>query len=446
MVDDPRAIHLAAPLDFGARWDTSEFNVSIGVIRQRPANGRYGFPFHEACWSLLERAYSPDPIPERRLFDICRSLPFSNRIDCVTWDHDFGGLISTDDDSYPWEDLFVSQDLSFARFNPYFVSEIQQLPHETPSLLDLSMAMSKSADVFAKIPLEIIMSISIYLPTVDYLNARLALRSFYPVFHTQKFWASRFLPNAERSWVFESQDWAMTCDWLWLYRRTADGSPGMKNRERVWRLVKKVEHLLRLKWTEPISHSITEITETQWLKGAGDVRAETDQPYQGFGGGCREFHEKHVQIPPGQLSQLAFSLIQTGDATFITGIRFVLHRGEVIRLGYMADEEHIRSITHLTGFHLAVGSRGIQAIQRILDNHRELPWVGCPGNAPKTKRLSFAGPQSGFKAGFDVSSVFCLEFVANQVGLQDGQPGSRQLHPPRTSQFVRFGILVSSTP
>lgn len=109
------------PLEFDARWDTSESSVQIGVIRQPPINGRHGFPFHEACWSLLEQAYLPKSIPLRRLFEVCRSLPFSTRLGCVIWGHDFGGLISQDSDSLPWEDLFVEQELDFVANNPYVV-------------------------------------------------------------------------------------------------------------------------------------------------------------------------------------------------------------------------------------------------------------------------------------------------------------------------------------
>lgn len=117
-----------------------------------------------------------------------------------------------DDDSYPWEDLFVDHEVAFASSNPYLVPEIQQLPYETPTLPDVSKTVSNSTDIFAHVPLEIITYMSLRLPTNEYLNARLALRSFYPVFYTQQFWASKFLPNAERFWVFESQNWGMGCD------------------------------------------------------------------------------------------------------------------------------------------------------------------------------------------------------------------------------------------
>jgi hypothetical protein len=300
--------------------------------------------------------------------------------------------------------------VNFTSSNPYVVPEIQQLADEIPTSPDVCKTMSNSADIFADVPLEIINSISLYLPTNDYLNARLASRSFYSVFYVQQFWASKFLPYADRSWVFESQYWGMTCNWLWLYRRTANGSPGMKNRERVWRLVETVKEILRSNWTEPLSYPISDVCDMRWLRAAGDVRPNTSQQHQGFSRGCRQFHERYICIPPDQLSHLAFSLIRCGNATYITGIRFILSRGEDVHLGYMADEQHILSVTCLIGFHLAVGSRGIQGIQCILGNGRESPWIGCPDNAPKTKRLLFTEPMAGIEAGFDVSFIFSRKF------------------------------------
>jgi hypothetical protein len=166
------------------------------------------------------------------------------------------------------------------------------------------------------LPLEIITLISLRLSTADYLNARLAFPLFLPVFNTQKFWHSRFLPNAERSWGFESHDWEISpCNWLWCYRRTANGSPSMKNRERVWRLVEKLKTILCLEWTEPISSSLAHPSNTAWLQATGDVRPETQLPYKGFDGGCVKFRERQVDIPTGELTHLAFPSSQLGGTT-----------------------------------------------------------------------------------------------------------------------------------
>lgn len=401
-VRSPRASHLVAPLDSEGRWNASETNNPFGVNLQQPIYGRYGFPFHEACWSLLERAYGSEAIPKERLFEVCRSLPVSARIGGVTWGHNYGGLISVYDDSYPWEDLFVEQAFDLARYDPYLVPEIQQLPLETPSPPDVFQLSPSSTGVFSDIPLEIIADISQYLSTKDYLNARSALRSFYAVFHMRRFWASRFLPNADRASVFESEDWETSCDWLWLYHRTANGSPGVRNRERVWRLANKVKEILSSKWIDSSPYPCANTIGMEWREAAADVLLGAYQSDLTLYKGCREFHHKNVCIPPGQLSNLACSLVQLGDTTYVTGIRFVLTQGEDIRLGYIADE-HIISIGFLTGFHLAVGSRGIQAIKCILGGDEESPWLGCPDNAPKTKRVSFPEPIANIEARFDVS-------------------------------------------
>ena len=412
LLDNLGATHLVAPLHTEARWDNSESSIPVGVLRQSPVDGRYGFPFHEACWSLLQQAYSPRPIPLTRLFEVCRSLPVSHQTDCLTWDHDYGGLISIDSNSYPWENLLILQELDFAASDPYLVPEIQQLRHE-PSILpdasrpptprDAAKPLSTNADIFANLPLEIITSISLHLSTRDYLSCRLASRSYLPVFYARQFWASRFLPYADRSWVFEAQTWDTACDWLWLYRRTANGSDEMKNRQRVWQLIEKVKEILGLKWIEPAPCSIPDKAESRWLEAAGGLRPGTGQSYQVASGGCRRHYVREVHIPPDQLSHLAVSLIQSSDTTYITGIRLVLNQGEAICLGYMADKEHILNGTGLTGFQLAVGSRGIQAIRCILNKDRESLWIGSPDNAPRTERLLFAEPITGIKAGFDVS-------------------------------------------
>jgi len=60
-VDDPGAIHLVAPLDFGARWDTSEFNTPNGVTARRQSMVGTAFP----SMKLVGHFWSK-PIPQNR--------------------------------------------------------------------------------------------------------------------------------------------------------------------------------------------------------------------------------------------------------------------------------------------------------------------------------------------------------------------------------------------
>ena len=411
-----------APSNFTARWDDVGYNHPsrdlIGVLQQDPIHGRYGFPFHEACWSLLEKAYFPTPIPGKALFDVCRSLPFPLEGSGVNWGHDFGGLVLADNlNRYPWEDRFedrarYSAPCLAARKDPYHVPEIQQLLHEDPQAppaLSSSEPVTTVDNCFSALPEELCIMIACNLPTVDALNTRRASRSFLPIFNSQQFWASRFEANADRAWLFESQEWGRT-HWRWLYRRThkAHLTGGMQNRERVWKLIQCIQGTLRLQWTgSPVLPSPSpNPANVRWLEATSDLRPEMyPGPYLGFNEGCRRFREQQTSIPIS-LSHVVFSVIQLGDAKYIAGMRLVSSQGEDIQLGYRTEgREFTLDITLLAGFNLAVGSRGIQGIQCITSDRQTSQWFGSTHMAPRTRRLAVSNPITAIKAGFDVSRL-----------------------------------------
>ncbi|KUJ14064.1 F-box domain-containing protein [Mollisia scopiformis] len=368
LYNDPDGGDWIAPLNFAARWDDAGYNSpthdQIGVIRQHPVNDRYGFPFHEACWSLLEKAHSPESIPCKALFEVCRSLPFPSEGTGLSWGHDFEGLVLVDNqDRYSWEDRFVDRSGDWALFlgarnDPYHVPEIQQLPDEyfqAPPAISSFRPVTTVVDCFAALPEEIRIAIASNLPTVDALNTRRASRSFLSIFYNQQFWASRFRANADRSWLFESQEWGNAHEWRWLYRLTnkSHRTRGMQNRERVWKLIQRVRGTLPLRWIEPsVLPSPSPIPASlRWLEATGDLRLEErTRPYHGFNEGCRLFYEQQTSIPT-LLSQIAFSVIRLGDAEYITGMRLIPSQGEVIQLGYRTEgRERFLDIKFLAGF------------------------------------------------------------------------------------------------
>ena len=72
-------------------------------MRRFEINGRRGFILYDACWSLLEEAFHPTPVPHVRLFEICNSLPLVMAGDSINWGHDHGGLaIIRDKHFFPW--------------------------------------------------------------------------------------------------------------------------------------------------------------------------------------------------------------------------------------------------------------------------------------------------------------------------------------------------------
>ncbi|KID97443.1 F-box domain containing protein, partial [Metarhizium majus ARSEF 297] len=263
--NDPDDGWFIAPRDFNARWDDEGYDFPdagrVGVFRQDSLNGLDGFPFHEACWSLLDTVYSPEPIPCRTLFQICQSLPCPFTEAGLSWGHSFGGLITVNNqDCYPWEHRFADRDedlalFEVARHDPCRVPEIRLLPLEAPKTPQFpSAAQPKNIvpNCFTALPREICFEIASHLPTVDAFSARRAVRSFVPIFYSNQFWASRFRVGADRCWLFESREWDKTSDWRWLYHRTntVHRDQGMQNRERVWKLIQQVRRTRQLAiWT-----------------------------------------------------------------------------------------------------------------------------------------------------------------------------------------------------
>ena len=397
-------------------------------MRQREANGRHGFIFHEACWSLLQEAYHPEAIPLARLLEVCRSLPFPLQGTGVSWGHDYGGLVLLDNQShYPWEDRLIDRHddsitCRHARENPFDVLEIQRLLKELPQCppccekLSSSRPISKEGDYFARLPWEICEEIALYLPTTDMLSVRRASRAFSHIFSSQPLWASRFKSNADRGFLFESRNSKKSRDWRSLYRRTNDvhSPPGLQNRKRIWGLILSLMDVLSMRWNDSSKLCPWDVNRAglRWREIVGDLSQEQPLgPYRAFNEGCRLFNKQSTSIPD-LLFQIAFSVVRFGDTEYIAGIRFIPSKGTDICLGYRAKaKELVLDVTVLRGFVSAVGSRGIQALQIITGKGQVSQWFGCPSESPRTRRLAVFGSIAAIEAGFDVSISSGLPFL-----------------------------------
>ncbi|MCJ1349887.1 hypothetical protein MMC31_008130, partial [Peltigera leucophlebia] len=397
--ENPRGGSWVAPLNESMRWNDWNYHPQasdeVPVMRQPSFDGRHGVVLHDACWCLLKAALDPQSVPLERLFNVCESLPFPLYWDGVCWEHDYGGLALLDEQGhYPWEDRLSEVTYSEvhlnAEANPYDVPDIVQLivmplgcpPNPTPSRYH--------ADCFTLLPWEILEAIAVNLPTYDALNLRLASRSFARILTSQTFWASRFAPGGERDFVFEMRKGKKGKDWRHLYRHTSYSrlSLGLLNRMRIWHLIRFIEKHLRLSLDDKLGGLSQEMnsTDLQWHRVRGDVRQELGAGLcTGFNEGCRVFGKSRAFIPNG-LSRIAFSIIQSGKADYVVGMRLVSVGEEDRQLGYKGNEVFFE-VTALRGFAVAVGPRGIRAIQVICDDGTRSPWFGCPKSSPLTERL-----------------------------------------------------------
>lgn len=122
---------------------------------------------------------------------------------------------------------------------------------------------------------------------------------------------------------------------------------------------------------------------------------------------CRQRFYKQKTSIPITLQQVVVSSILIGDMTYIIGIRFIPLQGQMVCLGYKGKPSEnlmVQSIeiTSIQGFILAVGSKGINALQLITKSGRLSQWFGYPQGLPKTHRLTTFESIIVLEAGFDV--------------------------------------------
>ncbi|EED24528.1 hypothetical protein TSTA_078830 [Talaromyces stipitatus ATCC 10500] len=432
--------YFSAHWEYTTRWDnpnTGALDGPIGVLTQSPISNRHGFLFHEACWSLLEKIYQPKPIPWSRLYDVCKSMPLSKRGAVnISWGHDYGGLLLSDNESfYPWQrrvfNMSVDRKLRLsASMDPMCGSNIEQLLHEQPQGIPFmdkdhpTAQVKRSVDVFSRLPPEIRDIIAYSLSVRDAANLRLASRSFFSVFANQQFWASRFSPDSDRSWLFELWNKRGYKAWRWLYRRTDDAclSPALRNRKRVWKLLEHLRDIVDLQWKENSQASIShvDIPGLKYRKITADVRLETPSDTRHyFDEGCRLLRQQNVTIPP-QLSQVAVSTVQVGDIDYVSGMRFVSSEGTVTEFGYWSGKKiYSTDVTSLEGFNVATGTRGIQAIQILDEKEHTSQWLGSRDECPKTRYLVVSKPIRTIEAGFDACKMISLAVEYEDLGPID---------------------------
>ena len=408
-----------APSDPAMRWDNHNYifqaSDELSVMQQCPENGRHGFVLHEACWRLLQKALEPDRIPLERFLVICKSLPFPLRGIGVCWGHDYGGFTAFDkQDHYPWEDRLIeqydgSEIYQYAKENPYDIPEIAELLRirlQNPPHLVIK---SQRGDCFSLLPWEILEAIAINLPAGDALNLRLASKEFLPLLTSQIFWASRFGPGREREFIFEKRN-KEPRDWNTLYRRTnyAQSPPGLNNRRRVWGLIRTLIDLLRLRLDDCSEFLPTKPSASSlgWSEVAGDIKQKIGSGYcKVFNEGCRLLQKQRASIP-SDLSRIAFSIIAAGNMTYVTGIRLITSNDTEIRLGYVAESNEVfLEVTAVKGFVLAIGPRGIRALQVVSANRYISKWFGRPTESPVTERLAGFESISALEVGLDVSPL-----------------------------------------
>ena len=396
------------------------------------AEPHHGFVLHDACWHLLRAALDPEPVPLGRLYQLCKSLPMPPGDRWLCWGHNYGGLLVLDGQDHLPGGHQIRKPLRSgaihwqAARDPYNVPEVYNLLglRRKESESQVLRPFLESRDCFARIPFEIREVIAAVTPTRDALNLGRASRSFTDIMSSRFFWASRFSPGGERDFLFETQkskrarNWKkfyQATDWKKLYQSSGEShaSPALQHRMRIWKLILSIRELLELRPESAESRVVrtrqlrdAEDSDLRWSQVVGDVgeeRRESD-PLLSFAS-CRVFGEARAVVPRS-LSRIAISVIQAGEGDYVAGLRLISAEDGDQQIGFLAEtKERSFAVTAdaLRGFNVAVGPRGIRALQVVCQGGTQSPWFGRPQNTPITERLVCATPVVGLDALFDVS-------------------------------------------
>jgi hypothetical protein len=377
--------------------------------------------FHVACLELLQARLGKQLLPVSRLHDICASLPIELGLRCVSWDHGFGVVpISgepdgNDDDIFPWEsdssrhlpsESWLSCDpleipgLPRGKFDGTIITRLPEAqPHLTKS------ASQQVGSSFSDLPVEVIEMIAGQLPTSDFLSLRTCSRAFGPILYSSHFWRTRFHGEGEFRWFFEAHDLNDLSSLIAAYKmvgRVRD-SPHIRNRRRIWDLVSEISDLMSLRCSDQAVSSTFPLAETahEWFFASGDIHPNDNELC--YGTGCKLLHE--FQISMAEVVRIEFFICATGSVKYICGLH--LHDGSRTQMVGYCNSGRSMSVhaVGLSGFIVAVGSRGLHALQILYEGGRQSAWVGSPENCLLTERLNVRRPILAIRASFDVSGL-----------------------------------------
>ena len=432
---------LIVPFRYHARWDDKGVpdTEKLQLIPYGQNETTSAFILHASCCLLLKEYFSPGPIPLARLVEVCKSCPLDfDFYSCISWGHDYGGRVELDN-FYPWEEKDISsirpinddlepnyqdadpcrlldlnklmQTANLAKSKQLSSTAMGQTQHrQSPRTRQMAMKNGIVPNSFTRIPYEILEAIMAFLRTQDvraFAQASKWLKVIIPSELGQSFWASRF--TFEFDFIFEARKHQGNLDWKWLYFEIVSAlhhSRGLQNRRRIWRLIQSpLSELLSLHWSgnQSLLPSNQDIYKLRWKEVYGCL---LEPKYRGFEMCRQRFYKQKTSIPI-TLQQVVVSSILIGDMTYIIGIRFIPLQGQMVCLGYEGKPSEnlmVQSIeiTSIQGFILAVGSKGINALQLITKSGRLSQWFGYPQGLPKTHHLTTFESIIVLEAGFDV--------------------------------------------
>ncbi|KAF2726996.1 hypothetical protein EJ04DRAFT_557650 [Polyplosphaeria fusca] len=366
-----------------------------------------GYVIHESCFTLLEYVCSPDTVDIGILNLMLMSFGTDPSLLIINFGHTFGGYyssgnihnhnlypvnirgVSTPNSKLDKTDPLMDESLEIA------ICEAQKSANSHQSLTkpekDTVRTTRKATnECFEDLPLEILELIFFNLNSRDVLHARIASRVLAAVQLTQAFWRSRFATGNDFEYFPEplfckERNSPLTPAQRSLFNNPKCVHDAMRDescafvvghRKRIWSIIKPLSATLRSFGlhgqysgsVEPCGNRLASVWQEElewemdslWHCGHGELLDSVDQP---FHFGCRPLFKRNVLLD-SRVTSVKISLLPWYETTYITGLRFQLEDGSEVPLGYILEDREVSLSVEggLRGFELAIGERGIHAL------------------------------------------------------------------------------------
>lgn len=413
----------------------------------------WGFPFHETCWILLAILHKPQEFEAHALHGLFRSLPHVS-VGLLSFGHNYGGIMKylpKPEEHIPGEEYEIYRRYGRRRYypqdpkrdpmeysDPLNIPSLQEIFQQNlkgqgefheknnadePTMTnDTPLRVSNPTDCFQIFPTEISDCILMLLPSKDVLNVKLASATFAALPLTKTFWASRFQRGFEFHCVFESHGLqTKDYDWESIYFgvRSLQDNYNFKNRRRIWKLLLLVEELhgrlISAELHGTASNSFFEPDAPEDKRSWNLASGVLNEPEIDFSDGCRSLFTRTVDIT-FKVTGVFVTFARFNGMKYVSGLQFQQHDGVSSSLGYVVLNEEIEMDVDgsllskdgcgISGFYLAINSRGVRAISLISSSGKVSKWFGKHDGIPKTRLFLNHGDVISLKAGFDVSCFY----------------------------------------
>ncbi|RKK13278.1 hypothetical protein BFJ66_g3531 [Fusarium oxysporum f. sp. cepae] len=395
----------------------------------------WGYPFHAACWKILNTFGTVDQKDLQSILNLCHSAP--KQLGMLNWGHDYRGQACHRLHVAPGEENFLTW--SYRRdpnANPYSIVELTQIFDKLASNTFNNFTESEPlpklhrftvCDPFLRLPADILLELANHLTLSEVTLMKRSSRAFTNLVLPSRFWKNRFRLGREFDCIFEAKKHTGG-NWESIYRATNALKSDRKTRNalqlrrHVWDFSSPMYKLLQsMRQTTCDGHRVQSMFEPDAMpaelldqKSWTNVSRTLSPPGKLFQRGCRFFYTRMLVLPSNP-SAVYVSTIDIFERRYVSGLRFSDGNSKDFTIGFQhpRQEELLAqqaTSIQIKGFDVAFDQHGVRGICILFGDGTQSYWAGEYENIPKRRVQGYAEEDTvtHLMGGFDAAKLVII--------------------------------------